>query len=348
MTDFPDIPLGAEDRELADGVRAGARRAVAKAITLVESVKPEHQKRAAALLDHLLPDTGKAMRLGITGVPGVGKSTFIEALGLDLIARGHRVAVLAIDPSSSVTGGSILGDKTRMEQLSMREEAFIRPSPSAGSLGGVAEKTREAMLICEAAGFDVIIVETVGVGQSETTVAGMTDCFVLLQLPNAGDELQAIKKGVVELADIVVFNKADLDPVAAERAAGQMRSALAMLRPASDHWQPPVLSVSAARRTPTGIPSGNAMADFWATVERHRQALTESGELAAKRRHQARAWMWQLIDAGLRSRFRRQPAVAAELPKLTEAVAAGTTTPAAAAKRLLELPGHAYDNLKFD
>jgi LAO/AO transport system kinase len=340
MTDFPGTPLSAEDRELAAGVRAEARRALAKAITLVESVKPEHQARAAALLDHLLQHTGKAIRLGITGVPGVGKSTFIEALGLDLIAQGKRVAVLAVDPSSSVTGGSILGDKTRMERLSQDERAFIRPSPSAGSLGGVAEKTREAMLLCEAAGYDVIIVETVGVGQSETAVAGMTDCFVLLQLPNAGDELQAIKKGVVELADVVVFNKADLDPVAAERAAAQMRSALAMLRPSSANWQPPVLSVSAARRI--------AMADFWATVERHHQAMSESGELAARRRHQAQSWMWQLIDSGLRRRFRRHPGVAAALPELSRAVEAGTTTPAAAARQLLAMPEHDYDNLKFD
>lgn len=325
-----DLGLTAEDSALADGVRAGARRALAKAITLIESIKPEHQVRAAALLDHLLPDTGQAIRIGITGVPGVGKSTFIEALGLDLIARGHRVAVLAIDPSSSVTGGSILGDKTRMEQLSMRDEAFIRPSPSSGSLGGVAEKTREAMLLCEAAGFDVIIVETVGVGQSETTVAGMTDCFVLLQLPNAGDDLQAIKKGIVELADIVVYNKADIDPVAAERAAAQMRSALAMLRPSSAHWRPPVLSVSAARRT--------AMADFWTTVEQYRRTLNDSGELSAKRRHQAQAWMWQLIDSGLRQRFRGHPSVAAALPEVARAVEAGTTTPAAAARKLLTMP----------
>ncbi len=335
-----DFRLTDDDHALADGVRAGTRRALAKAITLIESVKPEHQTRAEVLLDDLLPNTGQAFRVGITGVPGVGKSTFIEALGMQLIEQGHRVAVLAVDPSSSVTGGSILGDKTRMDQLSMREEAFIRPSPSSGSLGGVAEKTREAMLLCEAAGFDVIIVETVGVGQSETTVAGMTDCFVLLQLPNAGDDLQAIKKGVVELADIVVFNKADIDPVAADRGAAQMRSALAMLRPSSANWQPPVLTVSATRRI--------AMADFWATAEQYRQAMSESGELAAKRRRQSQAWMWQLIDSGLRARFRRQPSVATALPKLTEAVEAGLTTPAAAARRLLDMPGHAFDNLKFD
>jgi LAO/AO transport system kinase len=324
--------LEAEDRELADGVRAGSRRALAKAITLIESFRPDHQARAAALLDHLLPHTGKSVRLGITGVPGVGKSTFIEALGLDLIARGRRVAVLAVDPSSSVTGGSILGDKTRMEHLSQDERAFIRPTPSSGSLGGVAEKTREAMLLCEAAGYDVIIVETVGVGQSETVVAGMTDCFVLLQLPNAGDDLQAIKKGVVELADIVVFNKADIDPVAADRAAAQMRSALAMLHAASPNWRPPVLTVSAK-----GESGRAAMADFWTTVEQYRATMNRTGEWDVRRRHQARAWMWQLIDAGLRHRFREHPGVAAALPELSEAVEAGTTTPAVAAHRLLNL-----------
>ncbi len=327
-----DFGLMEEDRALADGVLAGTRRSLAKAITLIESVKPEHQMRAEALLDHLLPHTGKSIRVGITGVPGVGKSTFIEALGLHLIEQGHRVAVLAVDPSSSVTGGSILGDKTRMEELSQRAEAFIRPSPSSGSLGGVAEKTREALLLCEAAGFDVIIVETVGVGQSETTVAGMTDCFVLLQLPNAGDDLQAIKKGVVELADIVVFNKADIDAVAAGRAAAQMRAALAMLRPASANWQPPVLTASAKGETRRA-----AMADFWRTLLNHRETLTAAGELAAKRRHQALDWMWTMIDAGLRRRFREHPAVHATLPNLAQAVEAGATTPAAAAHKLLAL-----------
>jgi LAO/AO transport system kinase len=262
-------------------------------------------------------------------VPGVGKSTFIEALGVYLIERGHRVAVLAVDPSSSVTGGSILGDKTRMELLCQREEAFIRPSPSSGSLGGVAEKTREAMLVCEAAGFDVVIVETVGVGQSETAVAGMTDVFVLLQLPNAGDDLQAIKKGIMELADVVVFNKADIDARAADAAAAQMRSALAMLRPASANWKPPVLKTSAARKE--GIEA------FWQTIEQYRKTLTESGELAAKRRHQAQAWMWQLIDSGLRHRFRDHPGVQAMLPEVTQSVESGATTPTAAAHKLLKL-----------
>lgn len=321
--------LSAEDVELAAGVAAGERRPLAKAITLVESLNGEHQVRAQALLEHLLPRTGKAVRVGLTGVPGAGKSTFIEALGLHLIEQGQRVAVLAVDPSSSVSGGSILGDKTRMEKLSQRPEAFIRPSPAAGSLGGVAEKTREALLLCEAAGFDVILVETVGVGQSETAVAGMTDCFVLLQLPNAGDDLQAIKKGVVELADIVVFNKADIDPVAAERAAGQMRSALSMLHPSSPHWRPAVLKASAAKAA--------GVAEFWQAVLAHRQVLADAGELAAKRRHQAVSWLWQLIDSGLRHRFREHPAVLAALPELTRAVEEGGTTPTVAAHRLLAL-----------
>ncbi|MDD5248769.1 MAG: methylmalonyl Co-A mutase-associated GTPase MeaB [Rhodocyclaceae bacterium] len=321
--------MAAEDRALVAGVRAGNRRALAKAITLIESQRNDHQERAHAVLDALLPDAGKAIRVGITGVPGVGKSTFIEALGLHLIAAGHRVAVLAVDPSSSISGGSILGDKTRMELLSQRDEAFIRPSPSSGSLGGVAEKTREAMLVCEAAGFDVVIVETVGVGQSETAVAGMTDVFVLLQLPNAGDDLQAIKKGIVELADIVVFNKADIDPRAADVAAAQMRSALSMLHAASPNWQPPVLKMSAAKK--------EGIAEFWQAIENHRRTLSASGELAARRRRQALAWMWQLIDAGLRHRFRSHAGVQSSLPELTRAVESGVTTPTAAAHRLLNL-----------
>ena len=324
-----DAGLSAEDSALADGVLAGERRPLAKAITLIESSRAEHQLRAQALLELLLPHTGRSMRVGITGVPGVGKSTFIEALGMHLIEAGHRVAVLAVDPSSSVSGGSILGDKTRMEKLSLRDEAFIRPTPASGSLGGVAEKTREALLVCEAAGYDVIIVETVGVGQSETAVAGMTDAFVLLQLPNAGDDLQAIKKGIVELADIVVYNKADIDPVAVERAAAQMRSALKMLRPSSPSWRPPVLRTSAAR--------GEGIAEFWATVESYRKALSATGELADRRRHQATVWMWQLLDSGLRHRFRDHPAIKSALPDMTRAVEEGTATPAAAAHRLLNL-----------
>lgn len=321
--------LAHEDRALIAGVLAGQRRALAKAITLIESTRPDHQERAAAVLDALLPQTGNSLRIGITGVPGAGKSTFIEAFGLYLIEQGLKVAVLAVDPSSKRSGGSILGDKTRMERLSQSDAAFIRPSPAAGALGGVAAKTREAMLLCEAAGFDVVIVETVGVGQSETEVAGMTDVFVLLQLPNAGDDLQAIKKGIIELADLVIYNKADLDAAAAERAAIQMRSALAMLRPTTANWQARVLQVSALHAT--GIDA------VWAALQEYRQIMTTSGELAEKRRHQSLDWMWQLIDAGLRQRFRDHPAVRAKLPGLTHAVEAGETSPTIAAQRLLNL-----------
>ncbi len=317
------------ERQLVDGVLAGRRRALAKTITLLESTRPDHRERAETVLHALLPHAGGSMRVGISGVPGVGKSTFIEALGLHLIEQGHRVAVLAVDPSSTVSGGSILGDKTRMEQLSMREEAFIRPSPSSGSLGGVADKTREALLVCEAAGFDVIIVETVGVGQSETAVAGMTDVFCLLQLPNAGDDLQAIKKGIVELADLVVVNKADLDPGAADLAAGQMRSAMSLLRRHAAHWQPPVLKLSAAR--------GEGIAAFWQAIADFREAMTAAGEFAAKRRHQALAWMWELIETGLHERFRNHPGVQASLPELSAAVEDGGVAPAVAAHRLLGL-----------
>jgi len=313
---------------------AGNRRALAKAITLVESTRAEDRESAQKLLEAALPHTGRSMRIGISGVPGVGKSTFIEALGMYLIELGHRVAVLAVDPSSTVHGGSILGDKTRMELLSQRTEAFIRPSPSSGSLGGVAEHTREALLLCEAAGYDVIIVETVGVGQSETAVAGMTDAFVLLQLPNAGDELQAIKKGIMELADLVVFNKADIDSAAAQMAAAQMRSALSMLRPASANWQPPVLTLSALKK--------DGLAEFWQVIEKFRSTLTASGEFEARRRHQALAWMWQQIDSGLRQRFREHPAVKSALVELSVSVEAGSTTPAAAAQRLLGLVGRYF------
>ncbi|MCE1242979.1 methylmalonyl Co-A mutase-associated GTPase MeaB [Oryzomicrobium sp.] len=320
-------PLPPADQSLVDGVLARQRRALAKSITLIESTRRDHQERAQQVLGALMPHTGRAIRIGISGVPGAGKSTFIEALGTYLIDRGHRLAVLAVDPSSSVTGGSILGDKTRMETLCQREEAFIRPSPSAGSLGGVAEKTREAMLLCEAAGFDVIIVETVGVGQSETAVAGMVDMFCLLQLPNAGDDLQAIKKGIVEIADMVVINKADIDPRAAQVVRAQWKNALHFLRHASPHWAPPVLTLSALHK--------EGIVEFWEQVLAYRDALTPSGEFEAKRRHQARAWMWNLIDSGLRQFFRHHPAVQADLPALLDQVDAGRTTPTAAAYRLL-------------
>lgn len=321
------LPRDAADQALVDGVLAEQRRPLAKTITLIESQRPDHKQRARSVLEGLLPHTGKSMRVGISGVPGVGKSTFIEALGLYLIEQGHKVAVLAVDPSSSVTGGSILGDKTRMELLSQRIEAFIRPSPSAGSLGGVAEKTREAMLVCEAAGFDVIIIETVGVGQSETAVAGMTDIFCLLQLPNAGDDLQAIKKGIMEIADLIVINKADINPQAANVARSQIKSALGMLRHASPNWTPPVLMLSALQK--------QGIADFWNTIENYRSTMQQSGEFEARRRHQARAWMWELIDQGLRARFASHARVQHDLPGLQAAVEAGQTTPSAAAMRLL-------------
>jgi len=320
--------LSPADQTLVDGVLAGQRRSLAKAITLIESTRRDHQQRAQSVLNALLPSTGRAIRVGISGVPGAGKSTFIEALGVWLIEQGKKLAVLAVDPSSSLSGGSILGDKTRMEQLCQREEAFIRPSPSAGSLGGVAEKSREAMLLCEAAGFDVIIIETVGVGQSETTVAGMVDIFCLLQLPNAGDDLQAIKKGIVEIADLVVINKADIDRQATAVTRAQWRNALHMLRPASPNWSPPVMTVSALHKE--GIP------EFWEAIEKYRSALTPTGEFAAKRQHQALSWMWQLIDFGLRQHFRHHPRVQANLPALTQSVEQGHTTPAAAAYALLD------------
>lgn len=304
------------------------RRALAKTITLLESTRADHRLRADELLNALLPHTGRAFRLGISGVPGVGKSTFIEALGLHLIGRGHRVAVLAVDPSSSVSGGSILGDKTRMERLSTEERAFIRPSPAGGTLGGVAEKTREAMLVCEAAGHDVVIVETVGVGQSETAVANMTDMFVLLQLPNAGDDLQAIKKGVMELADLVVINKADLDPDAATRARAQITSALRFLGP---HTAVPaqVLQLSALK--------GSGLDDFWAAVSGFNERQRDSGRLAARRRAQDEAWMWDRIEAGLRQRFKQHPAVRDALPTITDDVLSGRLAASVAARRLLDL-----------
>ncbi|HTQ00314.1 MAG TPA: methylmalonyl Co-A mutase-associated GTPase MeaB [Casimicrobiaceae bacterium] len=312
---------------LVAGVRAADRRLLAKAITLAESTRGDHQALARDVMTALLPHTGQALRMGITGAPGVGKSTLIEALGLHLIALGRRVAVLAVDPSSSVSGGSVLGDKTRMVELSRHPDAFIRPSPSSGALGGVAAHTREAMLFAEAAGFDVVIVETVGVGQSETDVANLTDVFVLMQLPHAGDDLQAMKKGVVELADVIVYNKRDLDPPAADRAMAQMQGALKLLRPGSAHWKPEVLGASALR--------GEGVGALWDTVQRCRDTLAASGELAAKRRRQALAWTWHLIDAGLRERFRADRGVRDALPGVLRDVEEGTLTPTAAAARLL-------------
>jgi LAO/AO transport system kinase len=325
----------AADQALVDGVLRGERRALAKAITLLESTRPEHRARADALLNALLPATGKAIRLGISGVPGVGKSTFIEALGLALIAKGHRVAVLAIDPSSSVSGGSILGDKTRMERLSVDDAAYIRPSPTSGTLGGVAERTRETILVCEAAGYDVVIVETVGVGQSETAVAGMTDLFALMQLPNAGDDLQAIKKGVMELADLVVINKADLDPAAAMRAEAQITSALRIFgfhgNPAHDaaHWKTRVLQLSALK--------GDGVAAFWSAVEDFQRQARSGGAFAARRRAQATAWLWDIVQSSLQAEFRADPAVREALPGVLAEVEAARIAPPLAARSLLRL-----------
>ncbi|ABD70516.1 LAO/AO transport system ATPase [Rhodoferax ferrireducens T118] len=315
---------------------AQQRRAIAKSITLLESTRADHRVQADELLTALLPHTGKSFRLGISGVPGVGKSTFIEVLGLYLIGQGHRVAVLTIDPSSTVSGGSILGDKTRMEKLSVHEHAYIRPSPSSGTLGGVAEKTREAMLVCEAASYDVVIVETVGVGQSETAVANMTDMFVLMQLPNAGDDLQAIKKGVMELADLVVINKADIDPHAATRAQAQITSSLRLLglhgNPEHAHhneaiWHPKVIQISALK--------GQGVETFWASVQHFKALQTQSGNFAARRQQQSLAWMWERIDAGLKQAFRQHPQVQALLPQLTQAVLEGRMAASTAARNLL-------------
>ncbi len=321
---------------ILQGAAGVQRRAISKAITLLESTRADHRAQADTLLTAMLPHTGKSFRLGISGVPGVGKSTFIEVLGLYLIEQGHRVAVLTIDPSSTVSGGSILGDKTRMERLSVHERAYIRPSPSSGTLGGVAEKTREAMLVCEAAGYDVVIVETVGVGQSETAVANMTDMFVLMQLPNAGDDLQAIKKGVMELADLVVINKADIDALAATRAQAQISASLRLLglhgNPNDPHsdlfWQPQVIQLSALL--------GQGVDKFWAAVTHYKTLQTHNGALANRRQQQALAWMWERIDTGLKQAFRQQAQVKALLPQLTQDVLAGRVAASTAARALLQ------------
>ena len=319
---------------LLNGNAAQQRRAMAKAITLLESTRADHRAQGDELLTALLPHTGRALRLGISGVPGVGKSTFIESLGLYLIGKGHRVAVLAVDPSSTVSGGSILGDKTRMERLSAEEAAYIRPSPSGGALGGVADKTREAMLVCEAAGYDVVLIETVGVGQSETAVHGMSDLFVLLQLPNAGDDLQAIKKGVMELADLVVVNKADLDHVAATRARAQIQSALRLLgmhghaQTAEEIWQPQVLQISGLK--------GEGLDAFWDAVSQYFHIQRANGRLAERRQQQSLAWMWERIDSGLRQAFRAHPAVRGALPALQQQVQHNQVAASTAARQLLQ------------
>jgi LAO/AO transport system kinase len=315
---------------LAQDVRAGNRRALAKAITLVESTRADHQRAAQHLLENLLPHTGRAVRVGISGVPGVGKSTFIEAFGLYLIGLGKHVAVLAVDPSSARSGGSILGDKTRMPRLSADTHAFIRPSPSGGSLGGVARGTREAMLVCEAAGYDVVLVETVGVGQSEYAVASMVDFFLVLMLAGAGDELQGIKKGILELADALAINKADGDNVApAAQAAAQYRSALNLFRHATPLWDPPVVTVSASENT--------GMDTVWSIIEDHRARLRTAGELQRKRREQQQTWFWSMIEDGLKHHFLGRADVKRLLPDIESAVARAELTPTEAARRLLAL-----------
>ena len=315
--------------ELAAAVRAGDRRALARAVTLVESTRADHRDEAARLIELLAPAAGGAFRIGVSGVPGAGKSTFIEAFGLHLIAQGRRVAVLSVDPSSPASGGSILGDKTRMAELARRPEAFIRPSPSGGTLGGVARRTREALLVCEAAGFDVVLVETVGVGQSETAVAGMTDLFLLLLVPGGGDELQGIKRGIVELADLVLVNKADGDLAeAAERAVEAYRNALALLRPRTPGWEVPVERCSAL--------TGAGIAAAWATMLRYREALAASGALAARRAEQAGEWLWAETAETLLERLREHPGVRERLPELERAVREGALPPTVGARRLLE------------
>jgi len=318
------IPL----QRYVDGVLAGDRALLGRAITLIESRREDHQRLAQDLLTAVLPHTGRARRVGVTGVPGAGKSTLIDALGTRLTGAGHRVAVLAIDPSSRISGGSILGDKTRMGRLGTDPGAFIRPSPSARTLGGVARKTREAMLLCEAAGFDVVIVETVGVGQSETVVADMVDVFLLLALGGAGDELQGIKRGVMELADVVAVNKADGDraPVA-ERAAAELRQALHYMRPPHPDWTVPVLTVSAR--------DGTRLDELWEALEAHRAVLERGGDLRRRRQEQQLRWMWSLVEESLLQSLRDNPAVASRLPELEAAVREGRLPPTRAAREIL-------------
>ncbi|WP_414471731.1 methylmalonyl Co-A mutase-associated GTPase MeaB [Microvirga sp. M2] len=315
----------------ADAVAQGDRAALARAITLMESRRPDHREAARALLQELMPRTGKAVRIGITGVPGVGKSTTIDSLGSMLTEKGHKVAVLAVDPSSTRTGGAILGDKTRMARLAVDPNAFIRPSPSSGTLGGVAAKTRETMLLCEAAGFDVILVETVGVGQSETAVADLTDFFLVLMLPGAGDELQGIKKGILELADLIAVNKADDAGVKAKAAAAEYKAALHILAPASSAWTPPVLTIS-------GL-TGQGLDEIWAKVLDHRRRLEATGELAARRRGQDTKWMWALVHERLHERLTQDPALKQRVPDIERAIGEGTLSPDAGASEIVKLLG---------
>jgi LAO/AO transport system kinase len=318
--------------DYAAGVRSGDRAMLARAITLVESTRPEHAELAQRLLQALLPSGGEALRLGVTGVPGVGKSTTIDQLGMNLIAAGHRVAVLAVDPTSRRTGGSILGDKTRMSRLAQEPRAFIRPSPTSGTLGGVTRKTRETMALCEAAGFNVIVVETVGVGQSEVAVADMVDFFLVLLLAGGGDDLQGIKKGIIEIADMIAINKADGDNVVrAERAAAEYRAALQILTPQSATWSPPVLTVS-------GRDNGG-LDTLWAKIADHRQKMTATGEFALRRQRQAVAWMQDMLNDRVMMSLKANPRVAQRLPALEEEVRAGRLVPTLAVDEILEMIG---------
>ena len=315
--------------ELAQQIVDGDRRALARAITIVESTRPDHREEAAALLTEVLPHTGGAIRIGISGAPGSGKSTFIEAFGLHLVEHGHRVAVLAVDPSSTRTGGSILGDKTRMGDLTRSDSAFVRPSPTAGTLGGVARRTREAMLLCEAAGFDAVMVETVGVGQSEVAVAGMVDLFAVVVAPGTGDELQGIKRGIIELADVVVVNKNDGElAAAAKTTATDYSSALRLVRSKTHAWTPRVVLVSALE--------GNGIDELWSTAEEFRSTLDATGELDRRRAEQAREWMWSEVSESLMDALRSDERVADLADRLEAAVTAGDLPPAAAARQILD------------
>ncbi|MDO6459863.1 methylmalonyl Co-A mutase-associated GTPase MeaB [Granulosicoccaceae sp. 1_MG-2023] len=329
---MPERPIVKRRRLTVDdyvsGVLSGQRGALARAITLIESSNPQHEAMAQEVLRQLLPHSGGSMRLGISGVPGVGKSTFIEAFGTGLCDQGHKVAVLAVDPSSSRTGGSILGDKTRMSELGVNENAFIRPSPTAGTLGGVARRTRETMLLCEAAGYDLIIVETVGVGQSETTVANMVDFFLVLMLPGAGDELQGIKKGILEIADMIVVNKADGPNANKARIAVQEYTrALRIVTPRSENWAPPVAYCSALEKA--------GLDNIWSLIGQFRSKLQESGEFDERRQRQQLDWMWAIIEQELISRMRNDPKVRAELADTEQAVADGRLPVRSAASKLL-------------